>query len=156
MAGHALHVEWKGDGSGGFGKKAWAAQVKFPMTLDMKEYCTEEYQTRISAWREKVPASRPEATAAPACALPQSRPPCGAVGADVRGGGTCAREPCMCARAPCMRVRTCVCARAAAREGGFEGGGGGAFAEGASERQCEGWCDWRQQAESVCVRARRA
>ena len=36
------------------------------MTLDMKEYCTEEYQTRISAWREKVPASRPEATAAPA------------------------------------------------------------------------------------------
>ena len=43
------------------------------MTLDMKEYCTEEYQTRISAWREKVPASRPEATAARG--RPQSRPP---------------------------------------------------------------------------------
>ncbi len=29
-------------------------QVKFPLILDMKEYCTEEYQAKISAWREKV------------------------------------------------------------------------------------------------------
>jgi hypothetical protein len=33
---------------------AWERQVKFPLILDMKEYCTEEYQAKISAWREKV------------------------------------------------------------------------------------------------------
>ncbi len=41
-----------------FGKMclAWLGvpQVKFPLILDMKEYCTEEYQAKISAWREKV------------------------------------------------------------------------------------------------------
>eukprot|EP00291_Cryptomonas_curvata_P026357 CAMPEP_0172174326 /NCGR_PEP_ID=MMETSP1050-20130122/13593_1 /TAXON_ID=233186 /ORGANISM="Cryptomonas curvata, Strain CCAP979/52" /LENGTH=386 /DNA_ID=CAMNT_0012846271 /DNA_START=17 /DNA_END=1174 /DNA_ORIENTATION=+ len=51
---------WKtGAGSDGAGRKAKILrQVKFPLILDMKEYCTEEYQAKISAWREKVLAKQ--------------------------------------------------------------------------------------------------
>eukprot|EP00292_Cryptomonas_paramecium_P005927 CAMPEP_0113719636 /NCGR_PEP_ID=MMETSP0038_2-20120614/35952_1 /TAXON_ID=2898 /ORGANISM="Cryptomonas paramecium" /LENGTH=390 /DNA_ID=CAMNT_0000648085 /DNA_START=6 /DNA_END=1174 /DNA_ORIENTATION=+ /assembly_acc=CAM_ASM_000170 len=70
---------WKtGAGSDGGGRKAKILrQVKFPMTLDMKDYCADDYKARISAWREKVleqqaaekeakKAKKPEAAAAAA------------------------------------------------------------------------------------------
>ena len=128
------------------------------MTLDMKEYCTEEYQTRISAWREKVPASRPEATAAPASVTAAVR--CRRRGRprrrDLREGAVYVR-----ARRACVCVR--ACARVRLREGGLEVGwvGGGGGAEGGGVEFAEGAASGSVRASvigdskrSVCVCAR--
>ena len=49
---HFVRFQWRQD----TGKKAKILRaVKFPLLLDMRDFCTDEYKARIDKWRNKVP-----------------------------------------------------------------------------------------------------